>query len=812
MIRLNFLVALRNFRKHKLISTLNVVGLAVGMGVCLVIYQYVSYEGSFDGFHRAADRTYRIIRTEYRNGERSATEPTTPFALGVRGKEEIAEVENFTRMHPQYLGAVVTNPDRNEPFKEMNMLFVDSTFLEVFNFPLKQGDIAKSLSGKYNIVITERIAKKYFAPNVDPVGKTLSVSDSWADGEFTVTGVLKTPASNTHLVFDFLMPMQVLLDGEEYKGGNGWGRNNFITYVTLEERVDTRLVQSKLNQVVDGHLGKRLAAWNLKLQTDLQPITNIHLRSEHITEPASNNGSIRDVRILAIVGVLILVIGCINFVNLSTARSMERAREVGIRKTAGARRGQLVVQFLAESLVINVLAAGLAVAVAILLLPVLNDITGKQLTFVVFNLPEFWAKFTGLVMVSTLFSGLYPALALSAYKPLNAIRADFRANRFSIHSRKAFIVAQFFISAFLISATALIYKQVLFMKSQNLGVDIRRIVVVSGPGNIRDRGSLPSTIRIFKDKVLSHSDVTTAAGSGTVPGKGTNWLALIRKFQDPPESNVRGGITYVDFDFFDTYDFHFLSGRTFDIDLATDRGGVVINEEAGRMLGLEAPENAIGQKIIIEGGDTVVVLGVLKNYHWNSLRDAYTPYLFLPAERAHRYFSFTLTLSDIPRSLDHIQSSFDEVFPDNPFEYFFLDEEFNRQYQSDLQFGALFASFSLLAIFIACLGLFAVVSFSSSLRLKELGIRKVLGARPGNLVLLLAREYILLLIIANIFAIPAVIYSGNVWLKNFAFKTDIGFDIMLIPGLVLICMAVLSVINKFYSLANNNPINILRKD
>ena len=811
MNKFNLKIAIRNLFKHKAFSFINIFGLAIGMGVCLVIYQYIQFELSFDKFHNNASDIFRITISEFKNDAKNSTQVTTPFGLGVGAKETIPEIRYSIRTHPQIFGAVVTNPEHDKPFLEEKMLFVDREFLEVFNFSLKQGSQEKVLTDKYNLVITEAMAEKYFGTGIDPVGKILKVTDGWADGDFIITGVLNPLPPNSHFVFDFLMPMQTLLEKGNYKGGNGWGRNNFVTYLTLDKNASIETVEDKLDQVILKNIGERLTTGGVELKTNLQSITDLHLNSDFLYDPVTNNGSLRNIQMISIIAVFILFLAWVNFINLTTARSIERAKEVGIRKIIGAMRKQLIFQFMLESFLLNLIAGILSILLAFILLPVLNNITGNELTFDIFNDPKFWLLFVTVNILGAIASGFYPAFVLSSFKPINTLYSNSIKNGSGIVLRKGLVVFQFAISVLLISGTFLIYKQVAYMKNQELGFDMQQVLVIKGPRIISDFKKLPTNLESFKVDVLNHPSIITACGSGTVPGKGHNALTPVRRIQATPEDNELGGVTYVDFDFFETYDFEFLSGRSFNPEIGTDQSGVIINEESVYAFDLGSPEKAIHEKLVI-GNDTLKVLGVLKNYHWSSLRDAYSPYLFVPSERARRFLSFKINLSNISQSINDIQASYNLFFPDNPFEYFFLNDDFNRQYQNELQFGKLFGSFSILAITIGCLGLFALVSFSASLKTKEIGIRKILGAGIGNLMIMLSREYILLLVIANIVTIPIMFYTGQQWLHLYAFRIDLGVEIFLIPGMFLTAIALLTVSSKFYSTAKSNPINALRKE
>ncbi len=810
MLKHHITTSIRDLFRNKFFAIINILGLSIGMGVCLAIFQYIYFELSYDQFHTNFENTYRVTLTMFKDGEESS-QAKTALALGAAGKEEIPEIERFVRIHPQYFGAVITNPEQNKIFQEEeeNVLFVDSVFLEVFNFSLRQGDPEKVLDDKYSIVITEEMAEKYFGRNIDPIGKILKV-EGWVHKDFIVTGVLNSLPANSHLKFNFLIPMASLIETGEYRNGI-WGRTNFFTYITVNKNADLEAIESKLKAMVDTHFGKSLAAYNQKWYINLQAVSDVHLRSSHLLRDLPSNGSIKQVKIFSLIGAFILIIAWVNFINLSTSRSMERAKGVGIRKAMGAFQKQLVYQFLIESLLINFIAAILSIIVAFPVLFVLSGITGEELTFIIFSCPVFWIGFTIVIAAGSILSGFYPAFVLSSFKSANTHWTNVTKQVSNITLRKSLVVFQFLISALLISGTYLVYKQITFMKNKDLGVDMEQILVVRGPSIVPDFESLLSRLNVFKSECLSSASVLTVTGSGTIPSRGHLALTGIRKIGELLKDNQETGITYIDFDFFETYKFTFLAGRPFDPHVISDREGVVINEEAVKVFAFGSPENALQQQLII-GKDTVNVLGVLKNYNWSSLRDAYAPSIFLPGERARKYFSFKINLSNIPQSIEHIQSAYIATFPGNPFDFFFLDDEFNSQYQADLRFGKMFSAFCLIAMFIACLGLFALVSFSTTLRIKEIGIRKILGARMRNLMLLLSKEYLILIVIANLLAIPMIAFGARYWLASYAFKVQVGFDLFIIPLIVLLLISIFTVGYRIYVTAKTNPVDSLRAE
>lgn len=806
-------IAIRNLFRNKVFSLINILGLAVGMGVCLLIYQYIHFELSYDQFHENPQNIYRITQTAIKNGEAIDKGVDVTYALGPRGKETIPEIEDFVRVHPEDVGLIVINSVNNKRYQEDDMWYVDRNFLQMFNFPLKDGDRESALDEKHNIVITEQIATKYFG-DTNPLGKVLRVSGGTLSGDFIVTGVLKTLPITSHLQFDFLLPMDFLLENYRlYKEGDGWVWENFVTYITVKESVDLNIVGKKFDQLIITYIGEKLARLNLSLETGFQPIVDVHLKSGSLSGHfANNNGSIQNVRFFVIVAIFILIIAWINYINLSTARAINRAKEVGVRKSIGANKKQLISQFIVESALINFMAALLAIGIAYSMLPVLNDIIGKELGFTVLQNLNFWFGFFLIILFGTLLSGLYPAFVLSSFKPLSVLKSVklTQTGRFTL--RQSLIVFQFLMSVILISGTYLVYQQITFMKNEGLGFDMEKILVMNGPRVILEtqRQELGSLYQTFKTEGLSHHSISAISATSHVPGKGYIWSGNVLKMGDPEDAHKEANAVFVDTNFFKTFDIDFLARRNFPSKVSPYEW-VVINEEAVKAFGLVSPQDALSEELVFFG-DTIKILGVVKNMHWSSLRDSHLPVLFMLDNEYGAYYSIKLNLSDAKESIAHIESAYHSVFPDDPFYYFFLEDDFNRQYKADLQFGNLFSAFSLLAIFIACLGLFALVSFSAALRIKEIGIRKVLGASVSNLMILLSREYIVLLIIANILAIPVIIFAARSWLNNFAFKIGIGIELILIPGLILFVVSLLTVSYRTYSTARMNPTKSLRKE
>ncbi len=810
------LISGRNLLRNKVYSIINVLGLAVGMGVCLTISQYVYFELSFDRFHDNYQNTYRILIDKTQKGGDRIYASTT-YGIGPSAKETIPEIKEYVRRTGSGK-TVVANPDNNDPFynDSLHVISVDASFLQVFNFPLKLGNKESVFDKKSNIVITGKAARKYFGAD-NPIGKTLIVGGQEKEN-FTVSGVFEELPINSHLQFEALVSMGNELGPavDSYKNREAWERESYVTYITLEESADLEVVHKKLDQLIARHRGPENADNAL-----LQPVADIHLKTGSLADDylEGTNGNIQNVQFFSIVAIFTLFIAWVNYINLSTARSIHRAKEVGVRKSIGAFRKQLISQFMMESVSINLVAAILSLGIAFSALPVLSSIIGRELPFSFLQVPMFWVCFLVVILSGALLSGLYPAFVLSAFKPISMLGSNMITQPGKVNMRRGLIVFQFLTSLLLIAGTYLVYKQITFMKSQELGVDMEKILVLRGPRPILDsteRANLRSTLQTFKTEVARHHSISSVACSESVPAVGHYREDGFRKLDEPVSANQYGRIVDGDLDFPRIYDFELIAGSSFTQEMSNWNGYVIINEEAVRIFGFNSPEEAI-QKTIIRVRDIDVVrpykvIGVVKNFHWHSLRDAHMPYLFCFSPNADNYISLTMNLSNIQESLAYIEKTYKSVFPGKAFRYFFLEDAFNRQYQADVQFGNLFLTFTLLAIFIACVGLFALVSYSATLRIKEFGIRKVFGAGISNIMMLLSREYIILLLIAAVMAIPAIIHYGGSWLENYAFRIDIGFDVFIIPTLFLVLISFLTVGYRTYSTAKASPVESLRKE
>jgi putative ABC transport system permease protein len=807
MIRNYFSLALRNLRRRAAFSFINIFGLAMGVCACLIILKYIDFEISYDKFNVNASSIYRINRTSVKNEERMPPVLWTTHGLGPALQTDIPEVRRYIRTHTEE--AVVTyHPSGGEArgFHEHTMLAVDSTFFRAFTFNAIRGNLILSLDKPNSIVLTQTAAKKYFG-STDPIGETLTVSGGRMKGSYTVTAVMEDVPQNSHFVFDFLLPLHNMLMSNQYKNEDGWGSNNFITYVQLHNESKYESAELKLPELSKRRLDPKWKEHNIHMELHLQPLRNIHL-----TPGLRGDGETISHNTLYFFGVIaafILCIAWINYINLSTARAMERAREVGVRKAIGAFRSELVTQFLLESVVINVIGIVLAVGLATAFLPVLERIIGKQLSFD-FGDIRLWSTLGVLFIVGTLASGIYPAVVMSSFRATNGLKKGQGREGGSYVLRKALVVFQFAASLILIAGTFVVYRQINYMQAQDKGLTMDQMLVVNGPRTI-PWDAAKQTLRIFKQEAEKIPGVKAITTSGAVPGGGHNWGADVRKSGVALSEIKLGSVVWIDPDFIPLYDISFLSGRNFNTNIRSDMESVIINEASLEAFGLGTASQALGEQLIFDK-DTAHIIGVVKNYNWSSLKSEVKPFIFMADTIVPSKITFQLESKLIPPAIEAVGKLYKTLIPDEPYDYNFLDESFNTQYKSDQQFGNIFGVFAGLAVAISCLGLWGLASFTTSQRLKEIGVRKVLGATVGSIVYLLSAQFLKLVVLAALIALPMTWYGMSTWLNNFAFKISLQWDLFLIPVVLLTLTALLTVSLQVLKGATMNPAKILRSE
>ena len=798
MFKNSLLTAWRSIIKNKVYSIINILGLAVGMAAFLLIALYARHEINYDGFHENKDNIYRVQQNRYNKGEL-----TTQWAAGCAGigpalKENFAEVEEFVKLH----GTNVVLQFEEKVFKEERTYYATSNFFEVFSVKLIEGIDSLVLREPYSVVLSKSSAKKYFGDQ-DPIGETIKQNGRT---EFTVTGVYEDISSQSHMAADMLYSFESFVDMTNEGARDRWDWDGFYTYVTLLPNTNQKDFEAKIPDFVVAKWGEEMAQSNHAMKFSLQPIKDIHLYSDYMYEMKAN-GDGKATYFLLIIAFFIIIIAWVNYINLSTSKSMERAKEVGIRKVLGSMRQQITRQFLTESFLLNFLAMILGFILMVAILPYFRTLSGINLTMV-FTDGFLWLTLVVLFIVGGFLSGLYPALVLSGFKPATVLKGKLSGASGGVVLRKSLVVFQFIASLVLMVGTVTVFEQLQFMKNQDLGVNIDQTLIVKGP-NITD-SLYNDNFLAFKHAVSNYSAVATVASSTSIPGSQPGWNAGgIRLIEQPETEGNQYRIIGVDGDFIGAFGLEMLAGRMFDEERTQEHQNVLFNESAVKLLGF-TPEEAL-QREIFFWGDTFKIVGVLKNYHQESLKKSFEPLVFRYMHAAG-FYSIKVQSTNMSETIELVEEEWQAMFPGNPFEYFFLDDHFNQQYKAELQFGKVFGLFTGLAIFIACLGLFGLASYTTLQRTKEIGVRKVLGASVPSILMLLSKDFSRLIIIAIVLSTPVSWYLIHQWLLGFANKIYISWWLFGLPALVLMFVALATVSFQTIKSAQTNPVQCLRDD
>lgn len=796
--------AFRSFLKHKAFTLLNVAGLSLGIAASLLILQYVKYEKSYDAFHSKAENIYRVQYNGWQGGKLRFECAAAVPAVGPALKDNFPEVVRFTRLFPVSGVISYESPDYGlVSFLEEKMQITDSSVFDIFDFKLLRGNKDDILNGPSKAVISQRAAKKYFGEN-DPIGKTIAWNGT---NKFEVTGVFQDIPDNSHIKFDFMLSYQTLVKQAGEQAETSWGWYDFNTYVLLKPGADVKELQSKW----DDYLVKtRSVEWekrNVKQEFILQPMSEIHLYANLLQESQpEERGDGDSVYALTFIALFVLLIAWVNYINLATAKSFDRANEVGVRKVMGAVRNQLMNQFLSESLLINLLSAVIAVAMVWMAWPMFANLTGRAIPVSYIMQPDFWLLLGGLFLVGALLSGFYPALILSSFKPVAVLKGKVMRTSHGNILRQSLVVFQFVASVVLIIGLIVVYQQLSFMKNQNLGIDINQTLVIKGPG-VTD-STYSEKVESFKAEVLHIAGIRNMTASTNVPGDEIFWASGIKRLVGGPENAISGYTVGIDHDYLKTFDLKLAAGRGFDKNFTNDTKSIILNRAMAEALDFDDPEEALGEKVV--QGDTFEIVGVLENYHQMSLKEAVSPLVFRYTPDFSSFYAFKMENVNYKDVLASMEGPWKTFFPGNPMDYFFLDQFFNRQYERDRQFGQVFGIFTLLAIFVACLGLFGLASFMTMQRTKEIGIRKVLGSTVPNIVVLLSRGFIQLVLLANLIAWPLAWWIMDNWLQGFPYRININPLVFVAAGVGVVVIAFLSVGFQTLKAALINPAQTLK--
>ncbi|MFC1564914.1 ABC transporter permease [candidate division KSB1 bacterium] len=784
-------IAFRNIKKHRIYSFVNISGLAVGLAVCILLIQYIHYELSYDDFHQNADRIYRLTMGDWAGSHGPA---------GEAAKDFFPEVLDYVKINPIFANGVYSYEDTK--FKEEKVFYASSSFLTVFSFNMLQGDPETALEDANTVVLTESTSKRYFGDD-DPIGKTIVFAGRQ---DYEVTGLVEDVPHNSHMKFDMLVSVSSI-NGDWV---NKWYYSSFHTYLLLRPGMDVISLEHKLKDYykeIEAGLNKDEHSG---LNYELQSMNSIHLHSDLRFE-LEENGDISTVYFLAIITALILLSAWINYINLSTSRALERTREIGIRKVAGAYRSNVIVQFLMEASLFNIIAFIISLILVLFSTPYFSSITGIPDSFPVFYLMEFWLILLSMLVIGVAVSGVYPSLAASSYKTVNILKGKINERTRGNILRKCLLVFQFTVSVALIAGTLTVFNQVRFMMDRDLGMNIDSTLVIKAPGTLRNKTveERGNTNSVFKTEIGRIPGVQKSASSSFVPGEYVLNIHGGRREYEAKNQEREFHILTVDEDYFDFYNIDILEGRSYSKDFSADRLNLIVNEAALPLLDFENPEQAVGEKVYLEN-TLFTLVGIAENYHQQSLKYNFTPLLIMNSGVLGGNFSVRLNTQDLMGTINSIKSVWEEVFPQDPFDFFFLDEHFNRQYNTDIKFGQVSGIFTLLAIIIGCMGLFGLASLNVSVRTKEIGIRKTLGASVSGIIAILIRDFVKITIAAVIISAPlSYIYFSN-WLDSYAFRIEIGWWFFIVPLVLIAAIVLVTVIFQVLRAAAANPVKSLR--
>ena len=801
MIKNYFKIALRNIIRHKGFSAINIIGLAIGIACSILILLWIQDELSFDNFHKDADRIF-IAGRDFKVGDQEGrvVRCHPPFAPTMMA--EIPEIESAVRFQPA-VNKLVTYKEKDISFLENGIFYADSTIFNVFTIPIISGDPTDLLTRKNTIVITQESAKKYFK-DADPIGKTLSFDGDW---DFEVVGVVEAWPDNSHWHFDMLASLISTRGATD----ESWWSNYLFTYFKIREGSDIETVLPKINEMVRSKkeasfaqvVGMERDEWEAlgnRAGYYATPLKDIYLRSRS-NDSVGKLGDIRYVYLFAVIGFFILFIACINFMNLTTARSNVRAKEIGLRKVFGSSKNSLIRQFLLESMIITSCAMLIAIGLIEILLPYFNNFTEKSLNLNFAGIAPIPILLLMVVIVG-LMSGGYSAVSLASFRILTVLKGSLFSGKSKTIFRNILVLFQFSVSIIVILCTIIAYNQVNYLKSKKLGFNKEQLLIIDRANTLGDN------LSTFKDELLVNPSIQYASATYHIPGTVASGQSF-RSENSPVEELLDLTLLCGDYDYLGAMGIKLLSGRYFSADMQTDENSVVINSTTAKLMGYCDP---VGRKILIPNSDSdLTIIGVVEDFHISSLHQEIDPVILLaPGSAWDRYLAVRIQPQDIESTLSFIKTKWNEFSGDQPFEYFFMDSFFDNLHRTEQRTGIFFTIFAALTIFIACLGLFGLAAFTAEQKTKEIGVRKVLGASVTSIVSILLKQFTKWVVLANIVAWPIGYLIMNSWLENFAYKVDLKIEYFVLSGLITLLIAITTVSYLAINAANMNPIKALK--
>ena len=802
MLQNYFKIAFRNLWRNKVFSGINVFGLAVGLASCLLLYLYISHELSYDSFQQKADRTVRVVMEYSMEGQVNKV-PQTGTKVAPEFGRQFPEVESGVRMENRQ--AVVSYADRK--FSEKKVVYADSAFFHIFSFQLKQGNPKTALAGPNLVVLSESSAKKYFG-NENPVGKTVRINAGGGDKDYAVTGVVEDCPDNSQIKYDLLASFTTLSASKEEQ----WFSANYATYLLLRKPESIATLQAKIPGFMKTQFSKEEMTGGNYLTYHLEPLRKVHLHSD-VEGNFEPNGDLVYLYIFGSVAVLILIIACVNYINLATSRAVERAQEVGVRKVMGALQGQLFGQFIGESVIVTFTALGLGLLLVYLGLPLFNDLSDREFSFNVLMESRNLLLLLGIVLLVSFIAGGYPALVLARYEPVHVLKGHLKtagAGQF----RRALIVFQFAITAFLIVCTMLVRNQLSYIQDKKLGYSKDHVLVLPADRQMNEK------IRALKSEFKRNADVQQVTRAYESPVYINGGYGMHRT--GTPDDQYKSVTALpADEDFVKTMSLRIVAGRDWtstDMEQATIPGSdslrhfhFILNEAAVKEMGWKSPQEAVGQKMDMGKQRPGIVGAVVEDFHFASMKQKISPLVIFP-EASGNVLLVKLSGSQLPATLQFLEEKWKAIVPSRPFEYEFMDEEFNKLYSAETRTGQIFSVFSFLSILLACLGLFGLSAYTTAQRTKEIGIRKVLGASVPNIVLLLSKDFLKLVLIAIVLASPLAWWAMNRWLQDFAYKIEVEWWVFVIAGVIAVAIAFLTVSFQSIKAALMNPVKSLKTE
>jgi putative ABC transport system permease protein len=804
-----FRVFARSIFKNAGHSAINIFGLILGMTACMLICLYVAYEKSYDEFHADKNNIYRVRHDRYTNHQLTRQFAAGPMGIGDDLKSKFPEVIRFVRLNPGTSRTVILS-NGDERFREDRVYFASEDLFRIFSYELVQGVDSLVLRDPFTMVVSESLARKYFG-DADPIGKLLKANGK---EEYTITGVFKDTPGNTHLKFDALFSFaslhKILGPTETQDLMTNWGWEGNWTYVELMPGTDIRRLSEKVQMYVDRETEEFSKTYNEQMSFVFQPLTSIHLNSDLKMEVEAG-GSEGLIDFLAVIAGFILLISWINYVNLSTAKSIERAREVGIRKILGTARERLVIQFILESFLLKLFAFVITFSAVAILLPYFSAFVERDLSMQIFTNTNTWLVIAAVFVTGVVCSGLYPALVMSGFKPAVVLKGNFKTSHKGTNLRRGLVTFQFVASIVLITGTVAMYSQVQFMRERPLGMNEDNVLVIEGPG-VHENDRKPAN-KLMHELLAPWPFVQSTTTSSDVPGHAVrSGTGSVRLEGEPMENGNAFRTVQCDEDFLKSYDLTLVAGRNFTNAKNEEWKSVLVNETGMKLLGISDPAQIIGKNIYV-WGEKIRVVGVVKDYHHESLKQKVDQLVFVCDREASDYISIKFTPdADLQQLLSTAEKAFNTAYPENTFHYFFMSDYFQRQYKAELAFNRLTGMFAILATLISCLGLFGLSSYMITQRTKEIGIRKVLGATAQQIVTLMSKEYLVIILAANVVAWPLSWLLMKEWLNGFAYRIDPSVFIYLVPGLCALLIAIATIASQSIRAAAENPVKSLRNE